>query len=104
VIGAVAFPPEFCGVFSFQEMEDKRCFNVGSKSFEMIMDDDGKGMRIIERARNNMSSITLGRDEAHWLQLGMVDLILRSFCQNTENRARCMFFERIEITVVDSSL
>ena len=78
VIRAVAFPPQFRGVFSFQEMGDKRCFNVGYKSFEMIMDDDGKGMRIIERARNNMSSITLGRDGAHWLQLGMVDLILRS--------------------------
>lgn len=57
-------------------MGGRRWFNVESKSFEFAL--EASGVCIIERGRNSTSSITLGKEGAHWLGSGMTETTLLS--------------------------
>jgi hypothetical protein len=54
-------------------MGGSRWFNIESKSFEFAL--EGTGVRIIERGRNSVSNITLGKEGTKWLGIGMAAIV-----------------------------
>jgi hypothetical protein len=54
-------------------MGDRKYFHVESKSFDFIKEAGTNGICIIERGKNYMSSITLGKEGATWVQSLMVE-------------------------------
>ncbi len=53
-------------------MGGRQWFNIESKYFEFTL--EHPGMSIIERGRNNVGNLTLGKEGTQWLRKGMADL------------------------------
>lgn len=49
-------------------------FHVDSKSYEITWVGNPNGLNIIERGRNHMSNVFIGREGARWFQTALKDV------------------------------
>lgn len=54
-------------------MGDRKCFHVESKSFNLIKEACNNGLCVIERGKNYMSTIILGREGTVWFESLMAE-------------------------------
>jgi hypothetical protein len=54
-------------------MGDRKCLHVESKSFDLIREACNNGLCVIERGKNYMSTIILGREGTVWFESLMAE-------------------------------